>query len=83
MKGTCTSLSEMLHKIRDRKLEKEGLVEDDMVADAMQLFAQLSGHHKTLVRQVEKEADSIDEVRYLKLEFFIVNLRACNLQLYW
>lgn len=63
MKGTCTSLSEMLHKIRDRKLEKEGLVEDDMVADAMQLFAQLSGHHKTLVRQVEKEADSIDELR--------------------
>ena len=63
LKNTCTSLTSLLQVIREKKLENEGVVEEDLVADAMALFAQLAGQHHKLVREAESEYDSIYEVR--------------------
>lgn len=62
IKKTCTNLTTLLHKIRDRKEANNGVVEDDMVADAMLLFAQLSGQHNKLMKEADEECEKILEV---------------------
>ena len=62
IKTTCTNLTTLLHKIRERKEATDGPVEEDLIADAMLLFAQLSGQHSRLMREAEKEFDKIHEV---------------------
>ena len=62
IKTTCTNLTALLHTIRERKEANEGVVEDDLVADAMLLFAQLSGQHNKLMREAEQEYEKIYEV---------------------
>jgi hypothetical protein len=64
IRTTCTNLTTLLHKIRERKEANEGVVEDDLVADAMLLFAQLSGQHCNLMREAELEYEKIYEVEY-------------------
>ena len=62
IKTTCTNLTALLHQIREHKDANEGVVEDDLVADAMLLFAQLSGQHSKLMREAENEYEKIYEV---------------------
>ena len=62
IKTTCTNLTALLHKIRERKEANEGAVEDDLVADAMLLFAQRSGQHNKLMREADQEYEKIYEV---------------------
>ena len=62
IKTTCTNLTTLLHKIRERKEATDGPVEEDLIADAMLLFAQLSGQHSRLMREAEMEFDKIHEV---------------------
>ena len=62
IKTTCTNLTTLLHKIRERKEAIDGPVEEDLIADAMLLFAQLSGQHSRLMREADMEYEKIHEV---------------------
>ena len=74
IKTTCTNLTALLHQIREHKDANEGVVEDDLVADAMLLFAQLSGQHSKLMREAENEYEKIYEV-----SLFIEVSKLCHL----
>jgi len=72
IKSTCTSLTTLLHAIRQKKLDGGGEVEDELIADAMSLFAQLSGQHHRLLKQSEHEYEKIYEVRNWEAHFTCV-----------
>lgn len=59
IKETCSSLSTILHMIRDRKADKENEVPDTLITDAMALFAQLSGQHFALIKDQEADEERL------------------------
>jgi len=63
IKETCSSLSTLLHMIRDKKADKENDVPDTLIADAMALFAQLSGQHHALIKDHEADEERISELQ--------------------